>query len=151
MHAKRSALLIAALIALIVPSAASGENLAPTLSELAHAEHVARSYWHGNPSCGTPSVAEGVIPAAEEAQASYDICRVELNAANDWRDFPALVCKTVVHEWGHLVLGPTYFAAVNPTNPAHSPDMRSIMAPVLPDRFAPCEPSHRSGKHHVRR
>lgn len=114
-------------------------SLRPTAADLASARAVAVAYWQvAQPPCGRESVSVEKTPANIEGEAQYAACRIVLSAAIDWHDFPALLCKAYVHEFGHLTLGPTYFAQSNPTDPAHSPDPASIMYRVAPEHFAPC-------------
>lgn len=115
----------------------------------ARVEQVARTYWRGNPPCGPPVVRVLLEPADVGAEADFGACRITFNAyyvdrggggfwASPW------TCAAMVHEWGHLTLGPTYFAASNPGDPSHSPDPRSIMTGgALPDPFAPCDSAPR--------
>jgi hypothetical protein len=130
-----------ALAVLCLPATSAAESLHATPAQLASAEHVASVYWHGNPACGAPVVTYEPMADTHAGEAEYGSCRIMLNPAHDWRDFPALLCVVLAHEWGHLVLGPDYFAAVNPSDPAHSPDPRNIMnaAGPAPGTFAPCE------------
>lgn len=115
-------------------SAPRPNPLAPTSTELAGGMRAAESYWRTLPSCGMPTVSVGAVTGtapenggAGMAQADESTCTIVLAASDDWYDFPSLACTTIVHEYGHLVLGPTYFQATNPADPAHSPDPSSIM------------------------
>jgi hypothetical protein len=124
-----------------------------TRAEQATAMRIARDYWRANapaglardglPPCGTPRISWDRSPAADSyaAEAYVDgSCRIVFNSAfwywplptrqantlvggDTWPSF----CTAMAHEWGHLILGPTYFAAVNPTDPGHSPDPHSLM------------------------
>ncbi len=102
-------------------------SLAPTVTELANARSVAASYWHvDQPPCGRETVTELQLDTIS-GEAQLDACAITFSTERDWRDFPDEVCGVYVHEFGHLVLGPAYFAASNPTDPAHSPDPLNIM------------------------
>lgn len=137
---RRLLLITTAALLAAVPAAAAEGNEPPTTNELAMARGVALSYWHGPPSCGMPSIAVEPLKQGRLGQATYRQCAVQLSASYDWSALPILLCEVIVHETGHLVLGPTYFAAVNPSEPEHSPDATNIMANYLPETFAPCEP-----------
>jgi hypothetical protein len=122
------AVVVALAIAGLVPGAASAESLAPTPAELQWSRSVAVAYWHvSQPPCGRETVLLEAMPEADTALAHSDQCSIGLNAASDWRDFPMILCRIYVHEFGHLVLGATYFAGSNPANPAHSPDPNNVM------------------------
>jgi hypothetical protein len=56
-------------------------------------------------------------------------------------------CETVVHEIGHDMLGPAYFASVNPADPAHSPDPKNVMYPryTVTNEPSECVTTHPSG------
>lgn len=141
---------IAAAVAVAVLTAAPGAHAGtrPTDAQLLTATRTARAYWHGNPPCGAPGLTEGAaLPLGELGAADFAECRIMLGALPYWREAPALLCTVIVHEWGHLVLGPKFFAAVNPTDPAHDPNPDSIMhdgGPVS-GSFPPCEAS--AGEH----
>jgi hypothetical protein len=167
---RKVAVSLVVLITLGAPVATSqAEDLAPTLSELVQARAVAVAYWHTTTApCGPEHVAVEVFSEQRPAHADFASCTITFDGARDWRDFPELTCVIYVHEFGHLVLGPTYFAAVNPTDPAHSPDPGNIMYSGLTDpdelealeREVGCAPApvtphprhhHRSRSHRPRR
>lgn len=128
---------IGALAVLVVALAAPAQAL--PAGALVTATRVARTYWHGNPACGSPGVTEAArLPdPAEIGGAVPARCTIELLAGMPWRANPGLLCTVIAHEWGHLVLGFNAFASVNPGDPAHSPDPASIMYRA-PGAFAPC-------------
>ena len=101
---------------------------APTLQELAWARSIAVAYWNvSQPPCGREMIVQAPLNVPSAGQANFLTCSITFSTLNDWRDFPVELCSVYVHEFGHLVLGPTYFAGSNPTDPAHSPDPASIM------------------------
>jgi hypothetical protein len=155
----RSAWTLALVIALLAfPATAAAEGEA-TPSQLHEAEMVAANYW-GQPACGWPIVVYHQLgPGVFGVAVGFD-CAIAL-ARYDWIDNPETLCETMAHEWGHLVLGPKYFAAVNPGDPEHSPDPNNIMYASLlgPRKFAPCIPmgrppaatmQRRDSRHHGR-
>ncbi len=94
----------------------------------------AAQFWAGwTPKCGQPAIVVTNLNRPISGLAEFDPCRIDLQAAgvaNAVR-YPGgfyNLCQTVAHEWGHEVLGPTYFAASNPYDPGHSPDPDSVMA-----------------------
>jgi hypothetical protein len=93
-------------------------------------ESAAQSYW-GNPYPPTrpcvavPTLTQEPLAGAEGGEADYDNCAIVLNSDNAWT--PYTFCIAYLHEWGHLTLGPMYFEASNPADPAHSLDPTSIM------------------------
>lgn len=127
-----------------------------TRAEQATAVRIARDYWRvntppalardGMPLCGSPKLswARFAVTDSDAAEAHIDgSCRIVFNlgawlwplpvhrpgvvvGGDTWPSF----CTAVAHEWGHLILGPTYFAAANPTDPGHSPDPRNLMYAV---------------------
>lgn len=125
------ALILVALVLLALPTTALAANqYAPTAAQLEWSRSVAVAYWQTpQPPCGRESVALAPLAATIPAEVwgANPPCVITLNASYDWRDFPESVCHAYVHEFGHLVLGPDYFAAVNPSDPAHSTDPNSIM------------------------
>lgn len=117
-----------ALVASMVASAlgSAQADAAITFPELSVAVHGAQSYWHGDPPCGFPYISFTSLPSNEGGEAFYDSCTIFIALpANSWTGYD--LCIIMTHEWGHLVLGPNYFAAVNPSDPAHSPSTNSIM------------------------
>jgi hypothetical protein len=123
---KRLVLILTAL-ALALPGSAVAEG--PITAEITWARGVAVAYWHvSQPPCGRETFTLAtVIPSTEPAYADLTACGITFSAALDWRAFPAYMCRNYVHEFGHLVLGTSYFAATNPSDPAHSPDPTNIM------------------------
>lgn len=119
---KRIALvtLLAALYA--APSAAA-------LGPVGTAIHRAESYWSVTPCGGQIQITHGVIPGAV---AEAGDCAIELdsrwfpNAASEIQQWPYF-CAVMTHEIGHLALGPAFFAAADPLDPAHSANPLSIM------------------------
>jgi hypothetical protein len=127
---KRVGSLLAVLICLSVPTAAEAESLAPTTAELVYARAAAATYWHvTHPPCGIEQAVFGAVRSSDfnAAEADMETCTIMFSDAHDWRDYPEITCSTYVHEFGHLALGLDYFAASNPTDPAHSPDPTNIM------------------------
>jgi hypothetical protein len=156
MHAKRIALV--ALLPLAFPAVAAADQYAPTAAELAQARSVAVAYWHvQQPPCGRETVLLEPLPSGM-GRAGFDQCTITFSAAADWRDFPAGTCRIYVHEYGHLVLGPTYFFASNPADPAHSADPANIMYGSVPtpqqedeqERGIGCLPPLATGRHQSR-
>lgn len=115
---------ILAVLVLAVPASAS----VPTPAQLAWARAKAVSYWHAqNPPCGPLTVLAVPLPMNTDGQANYETCAIELNSHTNLRGYPWEMCVIYVHEFGHLVLGTEYFAASNPSDPAHSSDPDNIM------------------------
>jgi hypothetical protein len=93
----------------------------------------AEAFWQAAPPCGHPHLSlTASVPAGDDGMAIYQTCTAEIQASSwpneraaavDWAE----VCRVATHEIGHLILGPAYYAASNPTNPAHSPDERNVM------------------------
>jgi hypothetical protein len=129
--------LVIVLLAFPATAAAEGEA---TPAQLHEAEMIAAAYW-GPPPCGWPLVVYHQLGPEVFGEAVGFDCAIAL-ARYDWIDNPETLCMTVAHEWGHLVLGPEYFAAVNPAEPAESPDPSNIMNDHMldPRKFAPCIP-----------
>lgn len=166
---KRLGTALAIALWLATSSSASAYTLTPdSLHDTAtiQAGRAAAAYWHAEPPCpdglrvatydGTyPPTAGAVAGEPGSAVAASGDCTIWLNRAWWWPPFDGTdstgltwaveYCRTIVHEWGHLVLGYSYFADVNPSDPAHSPDPQSIMyasPTVVP---AQCE-AHRRAK-----
>lgn len=139
-----------------------------TATQKAAGPAVAATYWRRAPACGIPSIVWGV-PGPEDgglgeettgaAWADYAKCRIiirplvgldgRIDPRYSWPDY----CVAVAHEWGHLLLGPTYFQAVNSSDAAHSPDPRDVMyQPGDPASVPPCVPraASRTGHHRQR-
>lgn len=124
-----------------------------TVREQQVAERIAFVYWarhapaqltdDGRPLCGSPRISWRALSPSGDAAAEAMMdgsCRIVFNtagwvwpAAIDRRGFVSsgdtwsTFCAVMVHEIGHLVLGPDYFAATNPDDPAHSADPESVM------------------------
>lgn len=101
---------------LLFPSAASGAGMLDRLTNLAV------GVW-GMPPCGHP---QGFVSGIDEETAGIayrDSCEffIAPDVADSRIDDDRLVyyCNTVVHEVGHLALGPA-FAAENPSDPWHA-------------------------------
>jgi hypothetical protein len=145
---------VAALATLVVFTSGSAlaEPFPPEPGALARAEKVAASYWHGTPPCGTPKIVFRTLNGEAGGQADVSTCTIYLAAEGDWAPYNVL-CIAVAHEWGHLKLGTNYFAAVNPSDPAHNPVPGTLMNAQGPGYFAPCEPRYRrpsrSARHHA--
>lgn len=116
------------------PSLARADVPLPTAAEQQQALEIAATYWKHAPTwngCGpVGQTFSANLPTTWEATVDYTSCNIvyadwAMTYGNgpSWETF----CATTVHEYGHLVLGPTYFAATNPSNPAHSPDPNNIM------------------------
>ena len=119
-----------------------------TEQEFLRSEKIASTYWGHEvgkpvPECGWPSSFEMELPGLDVGLAYFGECKFAIQKLVWWPPYD--LCKTVVHEWGHLTLGPTYFSATNPEEPAHSAQPGNIMFSELPQRFEPCEP--RKHKH----
>jgi hypothetical protein len=129
-------------VLLAFPATAAAEGEA-TPAQLHEAEMIAAAYW-GPPPCGWPLVVYHQLePEIFGVAVGFD-CAIALTRY-EWVHNPETLCMTMAHEWGHLVLGPDHFAAVNPRDPEHSPDPNNIMyAHMLgPRKFAPCIPMGR--------
>jgi hypothetical protein len=99
----------------------AGADQPPTPAQDRHARAIARMYWGGTPNCGEPSVRLVALNPAYAGFAWLADCRIEIQSRHDWAADPVRYCDLIVHENGHLVLGPGYFAALNPADPAHAP------------------------------
>lgn len=93
------------------------------------AEGAAQSYWQNTiPQsrwCSAVPTVDQVELAGRGGEADWSTCTIRLDSDIAWT--PYTFCIAMLHEWGHLTLGPTYFAATNPADPAHSSDPTSIM------------------------
>jgi hypothetical protein len=136
---------------MMLTASAGGSQLSPTARQLAWARAKAGTYWHvPQPPCGRERVSLGSVPG-KAAMAYWSSCSIVFDAQRDWRDFPTLLCHAYVHEYGHLVLGPNYFATSNPGDPMHSTNPRDIMYGGTPtwqqqaaqDRAVGCAPRSR--------
>lgn len=92
----------------------------------------AEAFWQTLPACGHPHLSLTTVTDGDDGMAIYQTCTTEIQrsswpderaAAVDWAE----LCRVETHEIGHLTLGPTYYAASNPTNPAHSPNETNVM------------------------
>jgi hypothetical protein len=131
-YRKVKAVVTAVLALLLLPAMASATT--PTTGEIAWASSKAIAYWHVQPPCGTPQITLSPAMPDGSANANPETCQITFNTAEPWDS--ASVCVAYIHEVGHLVLGVTYFANVNPADPAHSPDRANIMfggARTLPE------------------
>ena len=134
--------ILAICAALALPAGASATNITPTQEQ--QALQIAATYWaitapDAVSSCpAAPTITWGSLPGNATDVLAYAYWTVAYDGATPVvgacgmivRDVPMTwgqFCRVIVHEDGHLVLGPTYFAAVNPADPAHSPDPTSIM------------------------
>lgn len=118
-------------LALAAPAQA---RLASTPERIAAFQSVALRYWFpSTPQCGTPQWGLNSEDEWQDGESYFTDCRYYISQRpwqwmyDDPINYAEDACDTVVHEIGHLVLGPTYFADVNPTDPSHSPDYHSIM------------------------
>jgi hypothetical protein len=117
-------LLVGACSASVVTAQAS----IPTSAQLAWARSKAVAYWHvAQPPCGRERVLSLPLALATDGQTSPETCIIELNSHLNLRGFPVELCAIYVHEYGHLVLSPDFFAASDPSDPAHSSDPNNIM------------------------
>ncbi len=111
----------------------------PTPSEQAQATDIVHRYWGGHPSCGEPSITIVPMEAKYGGLAYPYECRTELSSAVDWAGNPIGYCEIMIHEYGHHILGLTYFALTNPADPAHAPtgyagqDGLGVMQATVPD------------------
>lgn len=133
---KLTLMLTTALVTLMMLVGASASQATPSPTDaLAQAEQAAISYW-GMPSCGSPQIVTGDLAEFEEGMSFPSDCRIILapavvrQAGDGPRQYFEL-CRVLAHEWGHNVLGEDYFAASNPDDPAHSPDMGNLMYAYL--------------------
>lgn len=99
----------------------------PTTEQFRWVQRVAATYWHTPPPCGRPIIGMSTLSPDRDAESEALACTLTLSNGVDWRDFPVQLCVIFVHEMGHLVLGPHYFAATNPLDPSHSLDPENIM------------------------
>lgn len=104
----------------------------------------AELFWHSNAPCSgrlvvTLDDASGNIGRTEG-------CHVHINRflfgtaqqqAASWPQF----CRAVVHEIGHAVLGPDFFAPFNANDPGHSPSPYSVMYFTDPAYPSSCFPA----------
>lgn len=137
---------------------------AATRSEQTTAVRIARDYWRlnapaglardGLPLCGTPRISWARFAAADSnaAEAYPDgSCRIAFNLRAWWWPLPVRqpgvvagsdawpsFCTAMAHEWGHLIVGPTYYEALNPADPGHSSDPRSLMYAFGVHELAAC-------------
>jgi hypothetical protein len=127
---------IALLLALLaVPTAQA--RIAPPEQRLATYERIADAYWHHAPlNCPLRAriVPAASLPSGTVAEATAGSCDMRVSApyfpARDRHPYSTnadSACYMVVHEWGHMVLGPNYFATTNPADPAHSADPSNVM------------------------
>ena len=88
---KKFAAVLAALVVLVLPSAAQADG--------SFYSHAARAYWGGNPPCGDPVINYWVWGGL----AGYSQpCQIWVNSAA-FSSWPAgRACMIVLHEWGHL-------------------------------------------------
>jgi hypothetical protein len=99
----------------------------PTAAQLSWARSKAVAYWHAQPPCGRERVLLIPLPLTTSGQADPGTCSIEINTHLNLRGYPLELCAIYVHEYGHLILGYNYFAASNPSDPAHSSDPDNIM------------------------
>jgi hypothetical protein len=118
---------ISVLFALLATPAVAQVPLAPNAMQIRASQDVAMAYWHTLVPCGSVAVIIGATPVGDDATAQASTCRITLSDAVDWRDFPLALCRVYVHEMGHLILGPDYFATSDPSDPGHSVDPSNIM------------------------
>lgn len=155
---RRLAVLLLALVAVALAVAAPA-SAAPALSAIeTRSIQAARAYWHGDPACGYPSllISDDQLPANDEGEAWIGQCKIQMTPEYGT---PEAFCIAFAHEWGHLELGATYFAATNPADPAHSADPHSLMSTdaggyppgIVPgcDSLEPPPPFYRA-RHHRR-
>lgn len=103
-------------------------TLTPSRAELIWAYSRAVVYWRiRSPPCGNPAISVGAIPPNSAGYAVWSACSITFSDTDDWHDFWQATCVVYVHEFGHLVLGPTYFASTNPSDPSHSANPNNIM------------------------
>lgn len=133
------ATLIALGAALIAAPATAQANVAPGL-EVDASIAAAQSYWSntiptwhdatGRGCTAVPPVLQQsftlMVTSGPEAgtsaggEADFDHCLIMIDPTTQWS--PQDFCIAVIHEWGHLTLGPDYFAASNPVDPMHAPE-----------------------------
>lgn len=95
----------------------------------------------GMPACGYPTASADNLRSIEAAGLSHpETCSVVIHSGvlrfghkNDGLQF---LCIVVVHEVGHLALGPRF--TDNPSDPWHSRNPRSIMSEYGGYDFRPC-------------
>lgn len=116
----------AALAALVVLAALAPVARAepPSSAELAWGRQVANHYWGRLPTCGEPKIVLVSLGPSRAAEARNGECTIAFNTDEAWN--PWTTCLAFVHEDGHLILGEA-FAAVNPSDPWHSPDSTNVM------------------------
>ncbi len=126
----------------------------PSAQQVTSAGEDAHTYWRtGEPRCGTPTFqrAQQTLPEDAAGAAYEDTCLIEYSRNIDWRLYPVEFCQVIVHEWGHLMLGATYFAATNPLDSAHSADPHNIMFPSGGDTPRVCRRHAPVWRHERRR
>lgn len=147
------ALLLAAL-ALLTTSAHAATRKPYPITQYEHkALAAARVYWRTSPEgahtlpCAAPAFR--VEHEAIEGAAAWVLegCTVYLSAqwVSERPAYPEL-CQAIVHELGHLILGPTYFEATDPSNPSHSANPRNVMYPFPTVENMPSECGHVKAK-----
>lgn len=127
-------------------------------SPLSDAYAAAAQYWQHSPEgnytlpCnGTFTIKREAIPPAGEPNAigwtKPPECTIYLlgtrwtNETTDAELFPEF-CQLITHEIGHLILGLTYFAPINPSEPDHSPDPNNVMYALMQAKALPTECLH---------
>lgn len=124
---RRVAVVVAILGALSLPARASAQIVPAKWLSLATV--AAKGYWHATPQGGACATGPRIVQepltdvvtstgAVAAGEAAFDSCTITLNSSPYWFGYD--LCIVFVHEWGHLVLGPDFFQASNPADPAHS-------------------------------
>lgn len=83
----------------------------------------AQSYWGNtipqNGGCtAIPTIVQVDLASQHGGFAYFGQCLIQIDGSESW--LPYQLCIAVVHEWGHLTLGATFFATENPADPTHS-------------------------------
>jgi hypothetical protein len=130
---KRFLTLTVVSLALIAPSAALADT--PPASVQATALSDAVAYWasqgqHLPADCPMPTIGYTQLDPSVGGEAAIGACEIAINSAITWAQPGGswdYLCHAMTHEVGHLILGGDYFAATNPSDPAHSADPNSVM------------------------
>lgn len=124
-----------AILALLVWGAPAAGAAPPAPEQLAWDHEVAVHYWGQSLPAGYEHIefADLGLVYGGDANPPWNTIRINNNPALDYLSVID-ECHVYVHEFGHLLLGFTYFALVNPDDPAHSPDPMNVMYGRAPTR-----------------
>lgn len=134
----------------LLPNAAAPAAANDAPPAIARFVPVARAAWPASPCAGREQIQVLTVQQLRQlvgdtglnapgAAADPQTCTVIFPSDQLHDDDPMDLCAEVVHEFGHLALGDEYFAKTNPSDPAHSPNRRSVMYfDGGEEPFAPC-------------